>query len=234
MEFKRCLKPNIAFTVLCQNSIMNTLRKVTISKHIKLTENTYLIKFKRDFDFLPGQIIGITDNENIPPRLYSICSSPADDKIGILFNLKIDGELTPILSNKIIGDQIYITPVQGKFTFNNEPAWWIATGTGIAPFYSMFASGQQPEKLIHGGRTQSDLYFSKEFNGLNDYIKCCSKDTGQGIYAGRLTQYLKQQETLPSHINYYLCGSAEMVVDVRNLLINKGVPFNNIITEIYF
>ena len=33
---------------------------------------------------------------------------------------------------------------------------------------------------------------------------------------------------------YYLCGSADMVVEVRDILIGKGIPFGHIISEIYF
>lgn len=213
---------------------MEQLKKVTITDHIAVGDDSYIIQFLRDFDFIPGQIIGITDKAKNPPRLYSICSSPKDDKVSILFNLKTDGELTPVLSTLSIGDEILITDVQGKFTFNNEPAWWIATGTGIAPFYSMFSSGQQPQKLIQGGRKIENLFFKEEFDSLPNYIKCCSQDSGKGIFDGRLTKYLNELDELPANINYYLCGSAEMVVDVRNLLINKGIPFRNIITEIYF
>lgn len=54
------------------------------------------------------------------------------------------------------------------------------------------------------------------------------------ILEGRLTNYIEYLLDFQQTENYYLCGSAEMVVDVRNLLIGKGVPFNNIITEIYF
>jgi ferredoxin--NADP+ reductase len=39
---------------------------------------------------------------------------------------------------------------------------------------------------------------------------------------------------LPTDENYYLCGSSEMVVETRDILVDKGVPFGNIIAEIYF
>lgn len=213
---------------------MEQLQKMRLLKRIEITENTHLITFKRSFDFKPGQIIGITDNPKKPPRLYSICSAPTQNEISILFHVKTDGELTPVLATLQSGDRIWITPVQGKFTYNNEPAWWIATGTGIAPFYSMFLSGQHPKKLIQGGRTKNELFFRSTFEKLPDYVKCCSRDSGSGIFDGRLTLYLEQFIHLPKNINYYLCGNAEMVVDVRNLLIKKDVPFKNIITEIYF
>jgi ferredoxin--NADP+ reductase len=213
---------------------MNPLTEVSILNKTQISDNVFTIEFKRSFNFKPGQIIGITNSTQLPPRLYSICSSSSSKNISILFNVKNDGELTPPLAQINVGDKIWITEVQGKFTYNNEPAWWIATGTGIAPFYSMFKSGQKPLKLIQGGRLKTDMHFNSTFKELNNYIRCCSQDTGADIYEGRLTRYLEEFNELPTNINYYLCGSAEMVVDVRNLLIGKGIPFGNIITEIYF
>jgi len=213
---------------------MKQLTKVSLLAKTQIAPQVYTLEFKRNFNFKPGQIIGLTNNPEIPPRLYSICSAPSDKNVVILFSLKTDGKLTPPLSKATIGDAIWISEAQGKFTYNNEPAWWIATGTGVAPFYSMFKSDQQPLKLIQGGRTTNDFYFQKQFEALPDYIKCCSQEKSDGYFEGRLTQYLANYNDLPTHINYYLCGSAEMVVDIRNLLINKGIPFSNIITEIYF
>lgn len=213
---------------------MQELQKVTLISKTQLTEQAFTITFKKVSEFKPGQIIGITTNTQLAPRLYSICSSPNDNEISVLFTIKPDGELTPNLALASPGDTLWITPIQGKFLYADEPAWWIATGTGIAPFHAMHLSGQKPLRLIQGGRTQNDLFFRNDFESLPDYIKCCSKDTGDGIYAGRLTEYLESINTFPQNINYYLCGSAEMVVDVRNLLIAKGISFKKIITEIYF
>jgi len=213
---------------------MQSLNPVLITDSQPIANKAFLLQFNRTFIFKPGQIIGITTQKEIAPRLYSICSTPNDATVSILYTIKEDGVLTPQLSALKAGETIWITQPQGKFLFDGKPSWWIATGTGIAPFYSMFQSGQKPLKLIHGGRTQNDLYFHQEFQALTDYIKCCSQDSGNGIYDGRLTKYIDEQEYLPPHINYYLCGSAEMVVDVRNLLIKKGAEYHQIITEIYF
>jgi len=213
---------------------MNKLSKVKINSHKLISEGVYLIKFPRYFNFIPGQIIGLTNNTEIAPRLYSICSSDSDSNIGILYQVKDDGVLTPSLEKNKVGDELWITQVQGKFVFDNKPAWWIATGTGIAPFYSMFKSGLKPLKLVQGARQIKQFYFKNELVEIGDYVPCCSQEKEEGVYEGRLTTYIKEFEKLPTNINYYLCGSAEMVVDVRNLLIEKGVNFNNIITEIYF
>ncbi|MGE4287216.1 MAG: ferredoxin--NADP reductase [Salinivirgaceae bacterium] len=213
---------------------MSYLQKVKIVSNLQLTQQAYLLSFAKSEPFFPGQIIGVTIDPDIPFRLYSICSSPDAALITILFTHKEDGILTPRLAAAKPGDTLWVSEVQGKFLFQNEPAWWIATGTGIAPFYSMFLSGQKPLRLIQGGRKTEDIYFRTDFEQLTEYVKCCSQDAGEGIYAGRLSTYLESLNVLPKQINYYLCGNAEMVVDVRNLLIKKGVGFENIITEIYF
>lgn len=213
---------------------MATLQKIKISAKRILAPNVYLISFKRTFKFKAGQIIGLTNDVDLAPRLYSICSSPKDDKVSILFIVKDTGKLTPNLADLEVGEALWMTPVQGKFVYDEKPAWWIATGTGIAPFYSMFSSGQRPLKLIQGGRRMEDFYFRNDFASLKDYVQCSSLEIVDGAFNGRLTQYLKEKDSIPTDINYYLCGSAEMVVDVRNLLIDRGVPFANIITEIYF
>lgn len=213
---------------------MSKFTEVKIVNKIQIANKVFVIEIKREFSFKPGQIIGIAMSPKQNPRLYSICSGNNEQNISIIFNIKDDGELTPPLAAANIGDKIWITKVQGKFTFNNEPSWWIATGTGIAPFYSMFKSGQQPLKLIQGGRLKTDMYFSNVFKELSNYVRCCSQDKGDDIFEGRLTKYISDLNNIPTNIKYFLCGSTNMVVDVRELLIKKGVGFNNIITEIYF
>jgi len=66
------------------------------------------------------------------------------------------------------------------------------------------------------------------------YIRCCTKEQSCNVFPGRVTAYMNEINNQPTQINYYLCGKALMVVEVRDLLISKGVPYENILAEIYF
>jgi len=117
------------------------------------------------------------------------------------------------------------------------PAFWIATGTGIAPFYSMFQSGQFENKtLIHGVRRLNQFYFEDELDWAlgKNYIRCCSQEQSCDVFPGRVTDYLKTLENLSKELPYFICGKALMVVETRDLLISKGIPYEKIIAEIYF
>jgi ferredoxin/flavodoxin---NADP+ reductase len=213
------------------------LVKTPVSRLEEIAPGVFLIAFTRYFEFVPGQVVAINNGVEQSPRLYSISSGHTDPEIKIIFNIKEDGYLTPRLSLCASGDKILVSKPFGNFTCNEEDAWWIATGTGIAPFASMIFSGKgKHNTLIHGGRTLNSFYFQNEIAGKmgNKYIRCCSSERGNGVYEGRLSQYLAEQPNLPQDKKYYLCGKSEMVVETRDILISKGIPFDKIVAEIYF
>lgn len=214
----------------------SVLHEYFLTNNLEISPGVHLISFKRDFEFLPGQVVKIAVDFDHPPRIYSICSGNKNDEVSILFNIKEDGFLTPKLAAMIPGDKILVSQPYGSFTSTPEKACFIATGTGIAPFYSMLSAGQIKGKtLIHGVRFLNQFYFEDELEeklGKN-YIRCCSAQSSCNVYPGRVTDYLNQLESLP-HIKFYICGQALMVVEVRDLLIRRGIAFGNIMSEIYF
>lgn len=202
-----------------------------------VASDVYVLSFKRDFSFSAGQVVAIDLVSDGQPRLYSIASGEKDEYVDILFDEKPDGNLTPRLSQLKNGDFIYVSDPFGTFTSENHEAYWIAAGTGVAPFVSMIRSGLSSHKiLVHGGRMNENFYFSpiiEQIMGKN-YVRCSSQLADTQHYKGRLTEWLKTEASLPIHYHYYLCGSPEMVVQVRDILIERNIPFKNIVSETYF
>lgn len=218
-------KPNVKF------------KSVTITSNTEISPNVFLLSFRRDFDFRAGQVLGLAMSPSDDARLYSIASGENEENIQILYNIKPGGKLTPNLAELKPSDTLWITVPFGSYAGSMEPAYWIAAGTGIAPFYSMYKSGMGGNKtFIHGSRTLDAFYFSDEL--IKDfgpkYIRCCSQQHDKDVFSGRVTHYLEQTHALPMDQKYYLCGSAEMVVECREILLNKGIAFSNIVAEIYF
>jgi ferredoxin--NADP+ reductase len=212
------------------------LQRYELTNNEEISPGVHVISFLRDFDFLPGQVVKIAIDEFHAPRIYSICCGNTEDEIRILFNIKDDGFLTPKLASMIPGELIFVSKPYGSFLGTMEEAFWIATGTGIAPFYSMIKSGLGiNKKLLHGVRHLNQFYFEDELEeALNEnYIRCCSKESSCNTFPGRVTEYLNELPKLPK-VKYFICGQALMVVEVRDLLIRKGIPFEDIMAEIYF
>lgn len=212
------------------------LQEATLTRHDEISPGVFVIGFVRTHGFIPGQAIKLGIDETQPPRIYSICSGTNDDELCVLFNIKESGFLTPRLARLRTGNKILVSAPYGSFLGTDEPAWWIATGTGIAPFRSMLRSGLgRNKRLVHGVRKLNQFYFSGEFaEALGDnFYRCCSSESMDGVQDGRVTKFVREQK-LPLDQKYYVCGQAQMAVEVRDILIAKGISFENIITEIYF
>jgi ferredoxin/flavodoxin---NADP+ reductase len=207
-----------------------------ILSNTEISPGVFLLSVKRSVPFKPGQTVKISLNDDLPPRIYSICSGADDPALSVLYNIKEAGTLTPQLARLSRGDLISLSEPGGTFIGTPDSALWIATGTGIAPFYSMLRSGLGHNKiLLHGVRYANQFYFDTEWEtelGAR-YHRFCSGQRPEGIAHGHVNQFF-EQTLAPIPDKVYICGQASMCVDIRDLLIARGVPFANIIVEIYF
>ncbi len=207
-----------------------------ILSNTEISPGVFLLSVKRSVPFKPGQTVKISLDNDLPPRIYSICSGTDDPALSVLYNIKEGGALTPKLARLSRGDCISLSEPGGSFIGTREPALWIATGTGIAPFYSMLRSGLGRNKiLLHGVRYANQFYFDTEWEtelGAR-YHRFCSGQRPEGVVHGHVNQFFEQTDAqIPGKV--YICGQASMCVDIRDLLIARGVPFADIIVEIYF
>lgn len=222
---------------------MPDFSEVLVHDNSFLAEGVRYLELGKRTEFLPGQCV--TLSRDGVERHYSIASRPGSERLAILYDVLEGGKLSPRLADLMPGDSITVSKPFGSFTDSGGEAVWIATGTGIAPFLSMArAELTRGKELLHGARTADRLYFREELLAMlgTGYRGCVSRpETGVGGEAalppgaipGRLTSLL-EDGPLRTDIPYYLCGSSQMVVDVRDLLVRRGVPFDKIFSEIYF
>jgi ferredoxin--NADP+ reductase len=212
------------------------LRQVRVEANVEVAPEVRRLSFSRAWDFVPGQSIALTIDPAVPPRFYSIASGTADALVDVLYDIVTDGLLTPRLAALVPGDILNASAPFGAFQDAKGPSCWIATGTGIAPFISMARSAPVHGKtLVHGSRTIAGLFERQYFQDCLGpaYVPCCTREPAEGVFSGRPTAWLSFRE-LPSVERYLLCGNSLMVVDARDILISRGVPFENVVAEIYF
>ena len=212
------------------------LRPARVMRRRELAPGVFLLSAERHSDFTPGQTVSISTDASLPPRPYSIASGTGDAELEILFDVVPDGLLTPRLARLGPGDTLLVSDPFGDFVDRPGKCFWIATGTGVAPFASMARSGIAAGRtLLHGSRTLAGLYFRELLEPAlgSSYLPCTSGEAAPGVYRGRVTALLAERE-LDTGARYLLCGSAEMIVDVRDLLIGRGVPFSRVSAEVYF
>lgn len=229
-------------------------------KKIKLTHDVYLFTFSfpenSDWTFKAGQymIMHIPQTDGHPARrLYSIASAPHETHaLDFVIQIVPNGVAGPFLLNMQENEQLTMQGPAGLFTFKNSPAEvvFLATGTGVAPMYSIIKSELEIQKntnpftLFWGLKKCEDMYLFDELKQLaqtypNFTLKLCfsREDLCEGKFAqedlqyatiGRITANLEQiwqKESLQElkTIHYYICGSKEIVESLRSYLEEKGI-----------
>ena len=94
-----------------QSTVKNKseLIPVKITGNEEISPNVFVVSWKREGDFNPGQVVKITADKMDPPRIYSICSGNKEEQVSVLFNVKPGGVLTPRLASMKPGDEIYVS-----------------------------------------------------------------------------------------------------------------------------
>ncbi|MCB1068829.1 MAG: hypothetical protein KDL31_00650 [Kiritimatiellae bacterium] len=213
-----------------------TWEAVVLEKHT-LSSTGFALSFERKgLQFEAGQLVNVNLPGHPPTdeRSYTICSGTGDPYLQILFRYMPEGSLTPDLSRLTAGDRIIVTGPMGEFTIRDRtrPCIFVATGTGIAPARAYLRSQAVDQlTLVHGVRKAEDLFYRDEFS-TGSYISCVSSEPG-GDLQGRVTDWLAGF-SLPDRATYHLCGANEMIYEVRDSLLSRGVAQDAIVTEAYY
>ncbi len=212
------------------------------------------------FRFNAGQFVRfeVPTPEGPVLRLYSISSTPSDDYLEFCAKIIPQGKASTWFSQLTESHEVKISSPQGVFVCRPEHAvskMFVATGAGIAPIISMIEDRLQNSlgaiKLLFGIRTPADIFWQERLAKLqtqfpNFYFQLTVSrpdETWSGL-SGRVTNHLKSSEfrvqsselgTKNSELRteYYICGSVEMVKDVRSLLLAKRVDTHHIHFEIF-
>jgi ferredoxin--NADP+ reductase len=203
-----------------------------------LTERTFVLRFDRgNIQFRAGQHIIVGLEGELDQREYSVYSGENDDYLEILVREVLDGKVSLKLKQCQPGQLLQVNGPFGsfgleKFDLVSRKFVFIASGTGISPFHSFVRSYPGIDyTLIHGVRYKNEAYEREEYDPAR-YILCTSKEDNEGR-KGRITGFLPG-----FHVNrgmlFYLCGNNSMIYEACHILGDKGVPDDNIYTEVYF
>jgi ferredoxin-NADP reductase len=196
------------------------------------------LQLERDgMPFVPGDCLALYAADGRVSRPYSIASGVNEPVLRFLIRRMEGGAVSPYLSERKAGDQVRVSPPFGWFRPGEKGGRFVfvATGTGIAPFFAHFRSraAARPEALIYGVRQLADAVDVDYLTSVSPLRLAVSREQVAGAHHGRVTDLL---ETLPigEDVDYYLCGLDVMIDDVTNWLEARGIPITRIHRECFF
>jgi len=207
-------------------------------------EGIYTLEFRSlgsKYKYHPGQFLHIAideeyDGSNQWPesRCFSMQSNPSEKTIKITYAVK--GSFTKQMEETLkVGSEVWLKlPYGDLFTqqHNRTNTVFIAGGTGITPFLSLFTHESFNEyinpKIYLGFR-------AKEFNIYqNELDHSCNSSKSVKLYFQDIDVILDINKIFYQNgidSTYFISGPPAMIKAFKKILIEKGVPANNVLTD---
>ncbi len=229
---------------------------VELSEIITETPETKTFRFDmkgKDLPFLPGQFVMLTvdiPGAGITTRPLSIASSPLEKDIMDLTVKKFpDGVMSSFLCDGAkVGDVYKIKGPYGVFTLDEtaNQVVFIAAGSGIAPFRSMWRYILEKRldidiTLIFSSKTRDFIIFQKELDDINNngnvrVVHALTRNTNPqwNGYARRIDkEMIREVIQIFDNKLFYACGPPAMCESSQKALLELGVPAEKIKLEKY-
>lgn len=176
-----------------------------------------------DVSFFPGQFLRfVMDGYE---RDYTLISAPEAETIDFCIAMVEGGRFSGDIQKAKIGARLLLSGPHGRFVFQGplNPAVFVATGTGVAPFVAFCRSGVGAALLLHGVGTPERLIYRDVLqSALHGYVPCISRPSEsrsrtEHHFSGRVTDYLERR-LKPGTYDFYVCGQRAMIRDVTAII----------------
>lgn len=206
-------------------------------------EGVYTLELKtvgRPFVYLPGQFLHLAidaydPSSNWPEsRCFSMQSSP--NQTTILITYTVTGTFTKRMAEELkVGSQVMLKLPYGELfqnEHNKQKAVFIAGGTGITPFLSLFTHESFQEyvapQIYLGFRSKLFNIYQDALNNLNNKnaaIKFVYQDTDGVLNIEKIFQENGMDAS------YFISGPQLMIKLFKQSLVKFGVPEKNVLTD---
>lgn len=210
--------------------------------------------------WLPGQFVTLRlapDGNGSLLRSYSLSSSAHPSRYRISVKREPQGRASGYLHSSIgVGDMLDVAAPRGTFTLdpaemNGAPAIaLVSAGVGATPVLAILAAlaeagSRRPVWWVHGARNRSEHSFAREAYALlarvrhgHRHVRYSRPDEAERVgedydASGRVDAAVLQELGIPIDADFYLCGPAEFLRDIREGLSEWGVAPEHVNTELF-
>lgn len=230
---------------------------VKLTQKLQIGTDLWQVKLElpvgETMEFAAGQAVALRVPGNLR-RQYSIASTAGTvGEFELIIDTSPGGPGSQLALDGAVGDTWEFLGPVGNFKLRDEQRdlMLIATGTGIAPFYSMLSthlpalrrSGRKA-LLYWGLRTEADIYWLEKIQALAldypefQYHLCLSQPAAdwsgrQGYCTVNAVADLKSNADFDD-ADFYLCGGQDMIKTGLPMLTEVGISSEHIFHERFY
>ena len=215
--------------------------KIVESFFITHDVKCFIVEKPVGYDFIPGQ--GTEISINIPEwknQLRPFTFTSLKEQNYLEFIIKIyrgHNGVTNMLSKVNAETELIIHDVFGAIQYKG-PGVFIAGGSGITPFISIFRDLYKKKqlhgnKLIYSNKTSDDVILGKELRKMlkDNFVNLYTRQNVIGFVGRRIDRNYLIENIIDFNQHFYVCGSVDFVKNITSYLIDLGVNANSLVIE---
>lgn len=242
------------YIIFFVKDMLNNYQTILSEKKL-LPSDQLVLRFSliepKEIIFKAGQYMMLKiDDQN---RLYSILSSEKiKDSFELMIRIIPDGLASGFFQNLKVGEKVNFQGPGGVFALqeNQKDKVFLATYTGLAPFWSMITSYYEKNpvsqinfSLYWGLKNYEETCFLEELKQMMEknssfkFFICLSREENLNKIPAENQKYFKIGRVnsalgqFNNQSDYYLCGSRQVVDGLNQFLLEKGILKENIYFE---
>ncbi|MGL2967610.1 FAD-binding oxidoreductase [Flavobacterium sp. XGLA_31] len=215
--------------------------KVLEAKFITHDVKRFVVERPQGYDFLPGQATEVSIN--LPEwknqlRPFTFTNIKESNYLEFMIKLYNDHEgVTKQLGKTNANAELILHDVFGAIQYKG-PGVFIAAGSGITPFISIFRELYKHNlikgnRLIYVNKTSEDIIMGQELQRLlkNNFVNVLTREATVGFLGRRIDRNFLIENIVDFSQHFYVCGPDDFVKDITKYLMELGANFDSLVFE---
>lgn len=214
--------------------------KVLQAFYITHDVKCFIVEKPKGYDFIPGQATEVAINKpgwEDQVRPFTFTSLREANYLEFMIKIYKDHGVTNQLGGINAGAELIIHDVFGAIQYKG-PGVFIAAGSGITPFISIFRDLFNKKKikgnrLIYSNKTVADIILERELIKMlkDDFIEIITRENIIGYVGRRIDRKFLIENISDFGQHFYICGTTDFVKSISGYLLDLGVDANSLVIE---
>lgn len=220
-----------------KSHIVKVLKAQFITHDVK----SFLVERPEGYTFTPGQATEVSVNRphwKNEKRPFTFTNLKESNNLEFMIKIYPNRKgVTDELARINAGDELILHDVFGTINYKG-PGVFIAAGSGITPFISIFRdlyknNQIQGNRLIYVNKTSEDVIMGAELRKMlkNNFLNFYTRENVVGFQGRRIDRNFLIENIADFSQNFYVCGPADFVKNITEILIDLGATPDAIIIE---
>lgn len=215
--------------------------KVLEAKFITHDVKRFVVEKPEGYNFIPGQATDISIN--LPEwkdqlRPFTFTNLRESKYLEFMTKLYTDHEgVTNMLGRVNAGDELILHDVFGAIQYKG-PGVFIAAGSGITPFISIFRELYRHNlingnRLIYVNKTSEDIIMGQELFKMlkKNFVNVLTRENTVGFIGKRIDRNFLIENIVDFSQHFYVCGPEDFVRDINKYLVDLGADVSSLVFE---